>query len=100
MEKNPELILLPFVIESNGLLHPKSKQFLKWLANKCADMRRLSPKVMYNFFLKSVSITLQRNIAKSINSRLATCLSNIEHEDLLDADLIDDRISLTQNREI
>lgn len=54
------------IIESCGLMHKDTSRFLLSLAKNCCAEKRLSAQTLYNFYLKSVSVRLQRGLAGAI----------------------------------
>jgi hypothetical protein len=66
----------PFVIESTGHLPRASLQFLKHTAQDAADVHKIDADKLYRYFLKCISITLQKGISNAINKRLLQINSN------------------------
>jgi hypothetical protein len=66
-EKN--LDFLPFIFESSGLIHSSAKDFLLSLAQLAEQQKKIKAATLYNFFLKNISITLQKRQAAAILGR-------------------------------
>ena len=66
---------LPFVLESTGFIYANSDKLLQDLA--AAEEVKMIPKAtLYMYFLKRISVCLQKNIAKAINQRIFDILSH------------------------
>ncbi len=75
---------LPFIFESSGALDQRAKDFLAKYAKKAAEVRKIGADVLYGYFVKRLSLCLQKGIASSINGRLHKLNS---HTGSLDVDL-------------
>ena len=51
---------LPIILKSNGLMHPKSKEFFYKLAKDCSETKRIDICILYKYYLKRFSVCLQR----------------------------------------
>lgn len=69
--------LLPFSIENHGFIEPRSLKLLEVLAAKAEISWRIPSKVIYGYYLKLISVSLQRGMANSIVSRARTISSGI-----------------------
>ncbi len=58
--------LKTIVVESCGFMHPDTCSFLLTLAKNCCAEKKLNAQTLYNFFLKSISVRLQRGLANAI----------------------------------
>jgi hypothetical protein len=65
-----ELQFLPFILESTGFIHEDAIAYLHRLADIASDSRGIPSRVLYNYFVKRLSLRLQCGIANSINRRL------------------------------
>jgi hypothetical protein len=57
---------LPFIMESNGFLHPTSKQFLEDLAKQASFVRHIPWSNLLQFFLTILSVSLQSALSRAI----------------------------------
>ena len=73
--------LLPYVVEDRGYTHPESLKLLEVLAHRTEIAWRLRAKIIYDFWLKLLSVTLQRSIAHSILFRARTLTCRTEGRD-------------------
>ena len=62
---------LPIIFESSGMLHAEAKSFLKRVAKRASELKRISEDILFEYFLKRLSLTLQRGIAEAITQRTA-----------------------------
>ena len=67
---------IPFIFETNGYIHPTSRLFLKKLAKVAADIKKVNCNILFNYFVKRLSICLQKNLAHGINSRVLQVMSH------------------------
>ena len=75
--KANRLGFLPIVFESNGFLHRKSVDFFHQVAENCAVDKGISTEIIFNYFLKGLSFSLQKSIAHSIQFKLSNrCSAN------------------------
>ena len=95
-----EFSFLPICFESTGLIHSETKSWFKTIAYKSGELRKIKGSIMYKFFLKTLSINLQRSIAKNINSRIASCNSNLDEDSSINIDYIDEHIHLDNHNSI
>ena len=74
------------IVESCGYVHGDTCSFLLSLAKSCAVEKNLSVQTLYNFFLKSVSVTLQRGLANAIVGKYhyVTGHGNVENGSSID----------------
>jgi hypothetical protein len=70
MQTRPDAEFLPFVFETSGAIHADATQLLSKYANHAADIKKIPQAIIYDYFLKIVSVAFQRNLADSICSRL------------------------------
>lgn len=63
-------LLLPFIFESTGLIHPEGKKYLQRLALGSSESSRINKDILYNFFLKKLSVTLQNSLANCMLRRI------------------------------
>ncbi len=63
---------MPIVFMSTGALHVKSKKFLFKLAKHASGsgVVKLPVRTIYSFMLRSLSVALQKGVARSINQRV------------------------------
>ena len=73
--------MLPYVVESHGLIHPTSLKLLEVLAHRTESVWRLRAKTIYDFWLKLLSVSLQRSVAQSILFRARTLTCHTEGRD-------------------
>ena len=59
----------PIILQSSGLITDDSLAYIKSLASLASRIRKISKVVLYTYFLKRISLALQRGIAESINKR-------------------------------
>lgn len=64
-----DLDFLPFVIESTGKIHPDSLSLLQKLSQASEIFWRIPHKTIYKYWLRLLSITLQRSLMTSILER-------------------------------
>ena len=69
--------LLPFSVENHGFIHQQSLKLVEVLAAKAELTWRLPSKVIFEYWLKLLSIALQRGIGIAIVSRARTITSGI-----------------------
>ena len=60
---------LPFIVENHGLIHSHSLKLIEVLASKAELTWRLPSKIIFEYWLKLLSVTLHRAMANSIVSR-------------------------------
>ncbi len=68
---------IPFIVENHGFIHPQSLKLLEVLAAKAELTWRLPSKVIFEYWLKVLSVTVHRAMANSIVSRARTLTSGI-----------------------
>jgi len=74
---------LPIIMESpSGRLDEKSKEVLKEFAINGSDHLDLDPSILYNYFLKRISCTYQKNLARCFVSRTARINGKISSSNL------------------
>ena len=56
----------PIVLESSGYIHPETTAFFRDLAAKCSGIKKISQSVLYAYFMKRLSVSLQKGIATAI----------------------------------
>ena len=59
----------PIILQSSGLISVESLSYIKSLASLASRIRKISKVVLFSYFLKRISLALQRGIADSINKR-------------------------------
>jgi hypothetical protein len=64
-----EYVLVPFVMESTGLIHPESLKFLEQTADEADLTAKLGGECMLIYFKRRISFTFQRALANVILSR-------------------------------
>jgi len=64
----------PFIIESCGLFHPDTYEFLKYYAKKKEKTLLCKGDTILNYMLKSISVTLQCALADSMKRRFESLL--------------------------
>ena len=57
---------LPFIMESNGFIHPKSKLFLQDLAKQASFFRHIPWNNLFQFFLSILSVSLHSALSRAI----------------------------------
>lgn len=73
---------LPFILQSTGHICDDSKSLLKYLSKTASSINRIPIKVLYNYFLKRLSLSLQRGISNSLTQRYAKINAHYPvHED-------------------
>ncbi len=50
-------------------MHPEAKAFLKRVAKKASEIRRIDEEVLFKYFLNRLSVTLVRGVAHAIIQR-------------------------------
>ena len=68
--KANRLGFLPVVFESKGFLHRKSIDFFHQVAGNCAVDKGIPIEVIFNYFLKGLSFSLQKSLAHGIQFKL------------------------------
>ena len=67
--------LIPISIESFGRFHPSVKPFIAALCAKAAVISGVSKSVLCNYWINRISVSLQKNIAKMMLSRVERIVS-------------------------
>ena len=67
---------LPFIFESTGYLHPEARKFLRLLAKGASEVKRISEEVLYKYFMKRLTTSLQLGIANAILDRMVSVASH------------------------
>ena len=67
---------LPIILESNGLMHPKSKEFFYKLAKDCSEIKRIDICILFKYYLKRISVCLQKNLSRCRLTKLAMIKSH------------------------
>ena len=65
---------LPIILECNGLMHPnglKSKELFYKLAKDCSEIKRIDICILYKYYLKRISVCLQKNLSRCRLTKLA-----------------------------
>ena len=65
---------LPFIMESNGFIHPTSKLFLEDLAKQASFFRHIPWSNLLQFFLSILSVSLQSALSRAIITH-TSCLN-------------------------
>ena len=73
---NRGIKFIPFVISTTGKIHNEATNFLMDLATKASDRRHVNVNVIYNYYLKILSVCLAKHIAHNISSRCCGWFSN------------------------
>ena len=72
----------PIIFESSGLLHAKSCEFLADCAKRASSLQKIPWSSLYSFFVKRLSVALQKSLAHSVNMRLMKLNSHsLIHQD-------------------
>ena len=58
------------------MMHPKSRGFLKKVADLASQTQKIGPENMMKFFVRRISFALQNAIGHAINSRTRTLLGH------------------------
>ena len=61
---------IPLIFESTGFMHSGVKAYLRSLAANCSTVKKISPDILYNHFVKRLSFRLQSCFASNIVHRL------------------------------
>jgi hypothetical protein len=61
---------LPFVFESSGRMHPEASKYMKKIAKYASEVKRIPEGTLYNYFIKCLSMALQKGVAHAISDRL------------------------------
>ena len=56
----------PFCFETNGFVHEESVNFIKEIAGVCSRVQNIRSDVLFRYFMKILSVTLQKGIANVI----------------------------------
>ena len=82
----------PVIFQSTGLLCSDSFAYIKSLASLASRIRKISKVVLLNYFLKRLSIALQKGISDSINKRYVLINSHypVENDPTFAEDMIYD----------
>ncbi len=67
---------VPFVMYTTGKLHEDAKKFLSLLAEQAAEHRHISKDIIYNYYMKLLSVCLVNRIAYVISTKVNGWLSN------------------------
>lgn len=71
-------VIYPMVFESTGGIHPDSLKFLRDVLKKAAEVVRFPEENLTRYFMKRLSVCLQIQLARAINSRISKLMA---HED-------------------
>ena len=89
MSKKIKSSFVPIIFQPSGFIHQDSLKYIKKIASFANEEKRIQEDTLTNFFLKRLSITLQKGIANSIikrysntNSRLKNKKNCFEDEDI------------------
>jgi len=63
---NNGVSFLPFIMESNGFIHPQSKLFLEDLAKQASFFRHIPWTNLFQFFLSILSVSLHSALSRAI----------------------------------
>jgi hypothetical protein len=66
------LEFLPLIFEISGAMHEKSFDFFTLVAKNVSERKKINPTIMLRYFMKSVSLCIQRNVAEAINEKATT----------------------------
>jgi hypothetical protein len=75
LAESSNLEFLPLVFEISGAMHDETLSFFASLAKTVSEQKKIPQSVLFRFFMKSLSISLQRNIAQAINDKASHILS-------------------------
>jgi len=70
---------LPFILGSSGCIHDKGKSFLRELAQMAEGYHKIPAATLYFYYVKKISVCLQRSLATCINSKIYDVLSRSNH---------------------
>lgn len=70
------MTFIPFVVYTTGKFHQSATAFLQDLAEVAADRRHISAKVIYNYYLKVMSVCLVNRIGYIISAKTSGWMSN------------------------
>jgi hypothetical protein len=76
----PQRKIVPFALESTGLIHPKSVDFLQDLADIANETQKLGSENVMTFFIRSISFAFQRAIGSTLSLRSAKLNSHFRKE--------------------
>lgn len=62
---------LPLIMETSGLMHPEFKLFLERLASTASDVKRIKKSILYNYFLKRISLRFQVALGSALVKRVS-----------------------------
>lgn len=68
--------IFPIAFESSGAIHAESQKFIDSIVEKAADISRHPGNNLVMYFKKKISVCLQKNIARTINSRVGKIMSH------------------------
>lgn len=69
MQTRPDAEFLPIVFETSGAMHPAATSLLKTYAKHAAGIQKIPHDILYNYFLKLISVAFNRSLADSLNQR-------------------------------
>ena len=67
---------MPFIFESTGYLHPESLKFIRLLARKASEVKRIREETLYKYFMKRLTSSLQDGISNAILDRMVSVASH------------------------
>ena len=70
--------IVPFIFESTGLIHKNSLEFLERVADQAAEMMRMKGENLGTYFLKRLSICLQKHLALAINLKIMKLMGHTD----------------------
>jgi hypothetical protein len=76
MAVRPEIV--PFVLESTGLIHEKSLEFLQKVADLANQTQKIGNDSMMKYFVKRVGFAFQNAVGTAINLRSRALLGHHE----------------------
>jgi hypothetical protein len=79
---------LPIIFETNGYAHKEVLTLLDHTSKKASDTVGIPAGILYNYYLKLLSVSMQRGLAASIITKLSSVIRTKYPDYALDADAI------------
>jgi hypothetical protein len=85
---------LPIIFETSGYVHPEVLSLLKSVANQASALSSIPEATLYNYYLKCLSMELQKGLAESITGKLAMVARGRHHDHALNYDVMIEELSI------
>jgi len=71
--------VIPIIFETSGLMHDESRKFISKVAEQAELKENISSMYLEKYYLRRLSVCLQKGIAKCITSRLYRLLGSADY---------------------